>query len=470
MIQIIQIKGLVARLIIIGVLASFAGAQDIVAEVLLPNEKCEGLAIVWPPANLNGSIYLSQTPIIDSTAPPPGKWFPPTGYLPAGTVVTLYEPAEKVNGYCGFKYRWAVAGQVSAKQVEKISKHLPQSESAESLFVISPTNPFRPLELRIDNSREPIRLSRNSERLMILASAADVEARGEEIKVMLQQGGKFKTAYVKRQDDRAIDIDGSFRKFSLQSAWTASERAPVAIDNTPSANRFLASLPPKLTDLLTRLKQAYQGLPIGACGHKEVLKGTVDGGLKFYWFNVSAAGEVSWEKPQNEAIQYGLFGANPDQMVSIYGRAKCDNFDPTYLEGAQIFLQKSNVIDDMKTVSISRAEFFEAGSYATGLDEDINSIQQVIEFLRSNSSAQNAHRDRTAGISQLVTIPFNPRLDSKGTYYTYFDLIERYLAKAERLQEPLPARERFTVDDDLALALLVQEALSLWWPSAKLSP
>jgi hypothetical protein len=104
-------------------------------KALEPGERCDGLAIVWPPPNsANGSIYMSYEPRSED------KTLDRMGYLPSGTVVILEEPSRELKSrenYCRFRFRDALVGHIDSSHVKSLAKVLRSANLDETKAVIN---------------------------------------------------------------------------------------------------------------------------------------------------------------------------------------------------------------------------------------------------------------------------------------------------------------------------------------------
>jgi hypothetical protein len=108
---------------LLSVIVLSALSSELARATIAANEPCEGWAIVSPPKDNFGSVYMG--PHLIRREPKGIESYPRMGYLPSGTVIKLAEP-EKGRSvhlhHCGFRFRKAIVGHIDRRHVTKLDK------------------------------------------------------------------------------------------------------------------------------------------------------------------------------------------------------------------------------------------------------------------------------------------------------------------------------------------------------------
>jgi hypothetical protein len=324
------------------ILACAGFANPAMAQGVGPGEPCDGPAIVWPPEDLYGSIYISKTLRNDTV--------PRVGYLPSGTVVNLEEPrsdsrADFRKNFCGFHFRNTVAGHVDRRHVTKIVKIIRAAGLSDAdAVIVSPANPETGLDLyrSRDLASKPVATLARSDRTIVLLSARDLVDGADAIKVrytadMSSRVPKFAEAYIKIADDRSISFDGTFRLFRPFAPLASADPPPAHppsswFDNLATYLSAFIQSGAGLSATIDKLKQ-YTGM--GDCGVSQKvdfeLELSVGADIKIIGMAVKGAGSIEWTKPEDKATQFVNFGLGTRLPLIVSGTAQCRGEYPAYL-------------------------------------------------------------------------------------------------------------------------------------------
>jgi hypothetical protein len=260
--------------------------------VVSPGERCEGLAIVWPPGKDPGSIYVGSRLI--ATSERYGgevrivESYQRMGYLPSGTVINLEEPPEDTRQgprlhktHCGFRFRSAIVGHIDRGHIEKLDNVIRLSKmNRDDIGFISPADYEKVLELykTADFSSSPIDSFSRTNRVIIIVSRRELNSDSDAVQVQYTTDPKnpvFAKAYVKVSEDRAHNMDGTFRSFrpySLSSTRNASGNISAVALDIPKYLEGLGVPANKVTEFVAKMAQ-YPN--IGGCAITHPLCGVV---------------------------------------------------------------------------------------------------------------------------------------------------------------------------------------------------
>ncbi len=419
-----------------------------------PNEPCEGPAIVWPPEDLYGSIYISAT--LHEGA------FPRVGYLPSGTIVTLNEPSGDVRAgflknYCSFNFRNVVVGNIDRRHITKVGKLISAANLTETeAVVISPANPESGLELfhSRDVTSKPFATLKRSDRTIILLSTRDISDGSDALRVrytadISSRAPRFTEAYIKTEDDRLSNFAGTYRMFrAVPPERLVMVPANVAASWLDNLKMYLSSFIKSRTQLSSIIDQLKQYAGVGDCGRSEKvelqLELSAGADIKIVGMDVKGSSSIEWEKPEEKATQFASFRANTPLALTISGTAQCKGKYPAYLEQADVIVGDPNLNNGQFVVD--RDELFSRFSEESDLKE-----------LKDEASLIGIRRDKSVGLTQMVVVPQKP--EQSRFYYTYFNQLERFMYD-DVFQTPLSIDD----DDRYALTLLVGEAITYWRP------
>lgn len=445
-------------------------------------QSCKGPAIIWPKPPEQGVIYMSEEPREDGR-------LDRAGYLPSGTVVNLEEPSLQLKSrdrFCKFTLRGAVAGLVTKKNVESLSKVIEAAKLVpDDVVIISPANSTQHLAIyrKAKLASEIVPFTRSARTILLLStkdwnSAIDMRARAKLAEKDASEigrdafarvwytdditgGARLREGFINTYDDRSVSIDGTFRSFYVSESPSLLYQVTESVTKKGENNNYVKKLT-KWADWFRaylvkygiKLKDAIDEVT-GQCGVARTVsaEGRVgaDGQVGIFKFVAKAGGEVSakleWSKPENEADQFAIFGPRDGYHLSVAGIAECDNANkfPADLKSAHITIGDFDTDNSIDPIIITSNEVF-----------------AIIPGLRDGAANVNKRRHESLGLTQMFNVP--SREPKSGFYSTYFDQLETYISDTIFKNRPIFDEDKFM------LTLLIAETLSAWDRTENLLP
>src|SRR5262249_34544851 len=151
---------------------------------------------------------------------------------------------------------------------------------------------------------------------------------------------KFTKAYIKASEDRAHNIDGTFRIFRPYSSSVAANSFHNSGAVTLDIPRYLEMMGLPSDKLASFLEQLKQYANIGGCDHEEEV--TLEGGFKIPFF-ISVGGEakIKWLKPEGQSRQAAGSRLTNESQLALAGIVVCkDKKNPSHLESLEIIMRE----------------------------------------------------------------------------------------------------------------------------------
>lgn len=416
---------------------------------------CTGLAYVKPADNYFGEIYLDWGLH--------GANYPRRGYLPAGVVVLLEEPGEGRRDHrrdnCRFSLKGTIRGHIrrqSVKPLTPILQALGVEESEISAFV-APAHPntTRPLQIfeTADLRTVQYTVQRNNPGV-VLAVKSTQTGPADAVKVLFLRNaaspepGSLEEGYIDPFDDRDLDLDGTFRLFSLQGE-AAPHRENEGIAFLDQAYAFWNSLVSQGVGLTEEAwRETSQQLESLATCQREAtvtFKLTAEAAFELGFFGASGEGtnELSWSIDKDEHLQFAALGSDQNVTLRLSGLTKCNGRNPFIFQEAEAVIENMRSDDAKHRFNISRAEFY---TYLTRI------IGENSDLIEAGSRASNIR----GSIHPLIIVERNvPGIGQD--YWQLFDAVERFFVERIFTVTDVPKQDRFLV------ILMVMHLLSLWY-------
>ncbi len=203
----------------------------------------------------------------------------------------------------------------------------------------------------------------------------------------LQSNTKLLTGYLRPEDDRCCDVDGTFRIYVPE---TRSSRIVVHNGQKENSLAYIAAVFVGGTQHFAEEQIRKPGSCDRAVDIKSNTKLKIGFDAWVLGIESSGEGKVEWKKPAGEVEQFASQGRRDDLLLIIHGIAKCDGREPAYLEEADVVI--GNPENTKGGFSIASNGFFE------GLEDD-----PVLKRLKKEDSNINVTKNRP--LSQMIVVP-----------------------------------------------------------------